>query len=360
MTETVLFAGGYSWTEIPERGITVARIDAGSGVPSASGTAAASGAAATEIRNPFHLLLAPSGQVLYVASNVAGGTVHALSVDGGKLLPLSEMPAGDGPIHLSLHPSGGYLVAVNHDSGNFMTYRLGEDGRITGQVQDVAHVQAVPGAGHPYAQAGPHPHMSVFDPGGERLLIPDKGTDYVHVYRFDPRTGLCTPHSQVYLGAAFGPRFLAVHPSWRYLYVIGEIRSLVTVCEYDQRTGALWTLDSVPTVPEGAAEGNAPSGLALSPDGRFLYAANRGQDSIAVFAVRDGGARLEPADPVQVGDPLTMFPWDLRFRRDGRVLYVANQIAGTVQAYDVDPATGTLRPVGAPLQVPGAATIALA
>ena len=65
----------------------------------------------------------------------------------------------------------------------------------------------------------------IFDPTGQRLLVADKGTDHVHVYRFDPQTGHSTPLSQVYLGAGFGPRYMAVHPSWRYLYVIGEIES---------------------------------------------------------------------------------------------------------------------------------------
>jgi 6-phosphogluconolactonase len=353
MTETLLFAGGYSWTETPERGITVARTEGTSGAPSAVD------GIATEILNPFNLLVAPSGRVLYAVSNVAHGTVHALAIENGKLLPLSDLPAGDGPIHLCLHPSGGYLVVVNHDSGDFMTYQVGEDGRIIRQVQDVTHVQSFPGTGDPYAQAGPHPHMSVFDPSGERLLIPDKGTDHVHVYRFDPRTGQSTPQSQVYLGAGFGPRYLAAHPSWRYLYVIGEIQSLVTICGYDPQTGALWTGESVPTVPGDGGPGNAPSGLALSPDGRFLYAANRGHDSIAIFAVRDGGARLDHVEWFQVGDQLTTFPWDLRFSRAGQVLYVANQVAGTVLTYTVLQ-DGTLRPVGTVLRVPGAATVAVA
>jgi 6-phosphogluconolactonase (cycloisomerase 2 family) len=354
MTENFLLAGGYSWTETPERGITVAQLD------TLTGAISAVDSAVTEIRNPFHLLAAPSGRTLYVASNVAQGAVHSLAIENGKLLPLNEAPAGDGPIHLCLHPSGGYLVVVNHDSANFLTYQVGEDGRIGEQVQDVTHVKSVPGAGDPHAQAIPHPHMSVFDPAGERLLIADKGTDHVHVYRFDPRTGLSTPQSQVYLGAGFGPRYMAVHPSWRYLYVVNEIQSAVTICGYDPETGALWTLDSVPTVPADAQPGNAPSALVLSPDARFLYAANRGQDSIAIFAVRDGGARLEHTEWFQVGDPLTMFPWDLQFGRGGEVLYVANLIAGTVLTYLLDPGTGTPRPIGAPLQVPGAASVALA
>jgi 6-phosphogluconolactonase len=354
MTESFLFAGGYSWTETPEWGITVARVEGASGVPLAVD------GAATEIRNPFHLLVAPSGRTLYVASNVAQGTVHALAIEQGKILPLNEATAGDGPIHLCLHPSGGYLVVVNHDSGNFMTYRIEVDGRIGEQVQEVTHVKSAPEAGHPYAQAGPHPHMSVFDPTGKRLLIADKGTDYVHVYRFDPQTGRSAPLSQVYLGAGFGPRYMAVHPSWRYLYVIGEIESQVTTCGFDPGTGALWTLDSVPTVPGDAQPGNAPSGLALSPDARFLYAANRGHDSIAVFAVRAGGALLQQAGWFQVGEPQTMIPWDLRFGRDGQVLYVANQLAGTVLTYTVDPANGTLRQAGTALHVSGAATVALA
>jgi 6-phosphogluconolactonase len=354
MTMSFLLAGGYSWTETPERGIAVAPVDETSGAP------AAADGRATEIPNPFHLLVAPSGRVLYVASNVARGTVHAVAVEDGKLLPLNEAAAGDGPIHLSLDPSGRYLVAVNHDSGDFMTYQIEADGRIGEQVQAITHVKSAPDPGVPGAQDGPHPHMSVFDPSGQRLLIADKGTDQVHVYRFDPATGLSTPLSQVYLGAGYGPRYMAVHPSWRYVYVIGEISSRVTVCGYDPETGALWTLDSVPTVPGDPQPGNAPSGLALSPDARFLYAANRGEDTIAILAVRDDGAVLEQAGWHQVGEPNTMFPWDLQFGPSGELLYVANLIAGTVLTYTVDPGDGSLSPVGTALQVPWAATVALA
>jgi 6-phosphogluconolactonase len=341
---TRLLAAGYSWTDVPERGIAMGPLD---------GTAAVH----TDIPNPFHLLPGPDGRVLYVASNVAQGRVYALAVEDGGLRPLGDQPAGDGPVHLGLHPGGRHLVVVNHDSGDLVVYPIGQDGAPGPELQRRTHTPAAPEEGtNPYSQAGPHPHMAVFDQAGTGLLVPDKGTDHVHVYRFDPETGRTVPRSQVHLGAGFGPRSLAAHPSWRFVYVLGEIRSELMVCGYDPATQALWTLDSVPTVPPEGAEGNAPSGLVVTPDGRFVYAANRGNETIAVFAVHDDGARLEQTSEVQVGVPVTTLPWELCLAGD--LLLVANQLAGTVLGYRIGE-DGMPHPAGIELKVPGAASVAV-
>jgi 6-phosphogluconolactonase len=344
---TLLFAAGYSWTETPERGITVVSLESGAAE------------VYTDIPNPFHLLLGPGGRVLYVASNVAQGRVHALSVEDGVLRPIGDQPAGDGPVQLGMHPDGGHLVVVNHDSGDLVTYPIGPDGALGSAVQRCEHATPVPREGiNPHAQGSPHPHMAVFDGPGTGLLVPDKGTDHVHVYRFDPATGQAVPRSQVFVGAGFGPRALVAHPSWRYVYVLGEIRSELLVCGYDPATQALWTLDAVPTVPAEGVEGNAPSGLAISPDGRFVYAANRGHDTIAVFAVRADGAVLERIGEVRVGEPVTTLPWELRFDPAGELLFVANQLSGTVLSFRVVE-DGSLDPAGAELKIPGAASVAI-
>jgi 6-phosphogluconolactonase (cycloisomerase 2 family) len=188
--------------------------------------------------------------------------------------------------------------------------------------------------------------------------VPDKGTDHVHVYRFDAATGRAEPRSQVWTGAGFGPRSLVAHPSWRHVYVLGEIRSELLICGYDAATQALWTLDAVPTVPAAGAEGNAPSALAISPDGRFVYAANRGYDTIAVFTVRADGALLEQTGEVRVGPPVTALPWDLCFDPAGERLFVANMLAGTVLSYRIGE-DGSLHPAGTELKVQGAASIAV-
>jgi 6-phosphogluconolactonase len=346
---TRVLVGGYAGPETPAHGIVSASIDPATGELSVDGVF-------TDVPNPFHLVLSPSGQTLYVASNVEDGRVVVLRVAAdGALTPIGEQSAaGAGTVHLGLH--GQHLYAVNHDSGTVVVFPVRPDETL-GPVADV--VQHVGSGPHPAAQAGPHPHMAVIDPAGTRLLVPDKGTDCVYVYRVDAETGLLTPASQVHLGAGVGPRHLVFHPSGRYVYVVSELVSTVTVCGYEPATGALWTIGSAPTVPPGTQVWNAPSGIAISPDGRFVYAANRGHESIAVLAVSDGGSALRQVGCPQVGSPVTTLPWDLAVDPGGTLLYVANQLAGTVAAFVIDAASGLLTPTGTPIAVPTAACLLL-
>jgi 6-phosphogluconolactonase len=310
------------------------------------------------VPNPFHLLRAPSGRVVYVASNVAEGRVFAFRLDdAGALTPLNDqLTEGAGTVHLGLHPSGRFLYAADHDSGSLAVLPVDPDGSLGPVTQSIRHLGAGPNQD---AQRGPHPHMAVVDPTGTRLLVPDKGTDYVHSYLLDAATGRLTPHSQVYLGAGVGPRQLVFGVDGRHAYVISELRSTITVCRYDPATGALWTVGSAPTVPPDNTGWNAPSAIAVSPDGRFVYAANRGHESVAVLAVDSGGDELRLVANHPVGTPVSTLPWDIVLDPAGDRLYVANQLAGTVVTLAVDRSTGLLAPTGNPVAVPTPACLTL-
>ncbi|MEU1876008.1 lactonase family protein [Streptosporangium sp. NPDC020072] len=335
------FVGAYSWTEVPATGITV--IEAGA----VTGTF-------TDIVNPFHLALSPSGRTLYAASNAPEGRVFALTVgDDGSLTPLNDQPTeGAGTIHVLVH--AGHVYATNHDSGEVVVFPVNDDGSLGPVRQSVKHLGSGP---NELSQLGPHPHVTVPDPTGDRVLVPDKGNDQLYVYRLDE--GLLVPHSQVHLGAGTGPRHLVFHPDGRYLYVVNELVSTVTVCGYDPSTGALWTAGSAPTLPDGEDGWNAPSALVLSADARFVYVANRGHESLTVLRVDKEGAHLEPVQNLRLSEePLSTMPWDLVFDASGTTLRLANQSAGTVVSLTVDPETGLLSLDGAPaVEVPGAACL---
>ncbi|MEV8638525.1 lactonase family protein [Streptosporangium sp. NPDC051023] len=337
------FVGAYSWTDVPARGIAV--VEAGT----VTGTF-------TDIVNPFHLALSPSGQTLYVASNAPEGRVFALRVgDDGSLTPLNDQSAeGAGTIHVLVH--SGHLYATNHDSGEVVVFPINPDESLGPVAQSVKHLGAGPDA---LSQLGPHPHMTIPDPTGTRVLVPDKGNDQLYVYRLEE--GLLVPHSQVHLGAGTGPRQLVFNPDGRHLYVVNELVSSITVCGYDPSTGALWTVGTAPTLPEGADGWNAPSGIALSADGRFVYVANRGHESLTVLRVAKDGAHLEPVDTLRLSEePLSTMPWDLVPDPSGTLLHLANQTAGTVVAFTVDPETGLLSPSDTPaVEVQGAACLLL-
>ncbi|GAA0392648.1 lactonase family protein [Microbispora corallina] len=346
-----LFVGGYSWTETLARGVRVVMTDPATGGLVLTGSF-------TDIPNPFHLLPSPSGRTLYVAANVPDGRVHVLGVGRhGSLEHRGERPAlGAGTVHLSLHPSGRHLLAVNHDSGEVVVFPVEDDELLGPAVDVVRHDGKGP---DPVNQAGPHPHMTATDHTGTFVLVPDKGDDHVHVYRFSASSGHLSALGRTHLGEGVGPRHLVFHPSGRYVYVVGELQPVIVVCGFDT-SGALWPLGSVRTVPDEADGWIAPSAIVISADGRYVYAANRGHESVAVFEVAAGGAVLKRTGEHRFGDPFTTMPWDLLVDPSGTVVYVANQMAGTVAALSVDPETGLLGALGAPVAVPDAACLVAA
>ncbi|WP_147942144.1 lactonase family protein [Microbispora sp. CSR-4] len=343
-----LFVGGYSWTETLARGVRAVMSAPTTGELVLTGTF-------TDIPNPFHLLPSPSGRTLYVASNVPEGRVHVLRVGrGGSLEHLAERPAlGAGTVHLSLHPSGRHLFAANHDSGEVVVFPV-ESGELIGPPADVVrHTGKGP---DPVNQAGPHPHMTATDQTGTFVLVPDKGDDHVHVYRYSAPDGHLTAAGRTHVGEGVGPRHLVFHPSGRYVYVVGELRPVVVVCEFDA-SGTLRPLGSVRTVPDEADGWIAPSTVVTTADGRYVYVANRGHESVAVFETGAAGALLKRVGEHRFGDPFTTLPWDLLIDPSGSVVYVASQMAGTLTALSADAGTGLLGALGAPLAVPDAACV---
>jgi len=185
---------------------------------------------------------------------------------------------------------------------------------------------------------GGHPHQTVVDPTGQWVLTVNLGTDSVYVYRLG---GTLTQHARVKLRTGSGPRHLAFHPGGGYAYVAGETDSTVTVCAW--KAGTLRPGTVVSTRPGNATTVNNPGEIAVSADGRFVYVTNRGDNTVAVFGVSQGGAALRLlASPACGGSE----PRHLAIEPGGRWLYVANQHSNQVTWFAVDPSTGLLRKTG--------------
>ncbi|MDT0343540.1 lactonase family protein [Streptomyces litchfieldiae] len=337
-----VFLGGYSGGD-PAAGIGVAGVDEGTG----------------ELRletvvpgeNPSFLALSASGRVLYAVNETRDGTVSAFALDedGAVLGSLGTASSGGAsPCHLSVHPLGGHLFTANYESGTIAVVALREDGGPGEVTQVVQHTGSGP---DPERQTGPHAHMVLPDPGGERLFAVDLGTDSVHVYAFDPGPGTLTRESELKMTPGSGPRHLAPHPGGRAVYVVGELDCTLTTCAYDPGTGALTPLATVSALPPGTpSDGAIAAGVRVSADGRFVYASVRGQDSVAVFAVEeeDGTAlRLLSHHPAGGRTPRDLYLDEARSR-----VYVANQDSGLVAVLDRDPADGGLAPAREALAFP--------
>ncbi|WP_063763257.1 lactonase family protein [Streptomyces sp. NRRL WC-3742] len=298
----------------------------------------------------------------YTASDPVRGVLHAvLERDAGRVVSFRFHPrtglrtpravatsGGALPCHLSVHPSGSHVFAAHYGDGVLSVFRTAADGTIavTEPVQTVRHPGPAPLDGR---LTPAHAHMAAPSPDGRFVLCTTLGTDRVHVYGFDPLTGRLTEHRSVPLPPGRGPRHLVFHPSGRYVHVVNELSSTLTVCTWDASTGHLEPVAELSTRPDPSAPGaNYPAAVRISADGRFLYTSNRGDDTIAVHAVHDHGASLALLTTVASGGS---WPRDLALSPDQRLLFCANQRSDALAAFHRDPSSGHLTPAGQPLSL---------
>ncbi|MEU3661789.1 lactonase family protein [Streptomyces sp. NPDC032940] len=299
------------------------------------------------VPDPSYLALAPDGGTLYAVSETADGAVAAYRVAGDKPEPAGRpVPVGgDGPTHLSLF--AGHVLTANYGSGSVTAVPVRSDGTLARSASGVLrHTGSGP---HVQRQQGPHAHQVQPDPSGRWAVTVDLGTDSVRVCTL--ADGAPTVHREIALRPGSGPRHLAFHPDGDHAYVANELAPTVTVCRWDAADGTLRPLAEVQALP-GAPAGDAyPSGIAVSPDGRFVWTATRGEDVLSVFAVEPDGLRLTGTVPCGGH-------WPREITVSDGFLYVANERSGDVTWFTLDPATGVPRRAGA-LPVPAASCVVL-
>lgn len=253
---------------------------------------------------------------------------------------------GDATTHLSVHPSGRYLLSASYGDGSVAVHPILPDARL-GEATD--RVQ------HTGAQRQAHAHQVLTDPSGRWVLAVDLGADSVYVYRLELNTGKLTQHEQVMLPSGAGPRHLAFHPDGHAAYILGELRPEITVAAWDPGAGRLSPGEVVPTVPADSHGPHAPAEIAVSSDGRFVYASNRGENTIATFQTGAGGTTI-----TRLGNTPTGGDWPRHFTLDPseRWVYVANQRSGTVNWLPRDPDTGRIGESAGSIEVPSVAIVA--
>jgi 6-phosphogluconolactonase (cycloisomerase 2 family) len=198
---------------------------------------------------------------------------------------------------------------------------------------------------HRTQQTKPHPHHVLFDPSGRFVVAPDKGVDSVHVYRLDAASGKLAASDPPFVRSRSGaaPRHVAFHPAKPYAYVVNELDSTVTAYQWDSERGQLNPFQVIPTTPTTHTGNNTGSEIMVAPSGLFVYASNRGHNSIAIFAVDPANGMLGHAGWESTRGRTPRF-----FTLDpaGNLLYAANLDTDTIVAFRVDPRTGKLTPTG--------------
>ncbi|MGW1035816.1 lactonase family protein [Streptomyces antibioticus] len=330
-----LYLGTYTSAEGGGRGIGVASYDPVSGRITGGGTI-------TGVPDPSYLAVHPDGGTLYAANERARGAVTAVRLSDRTVLG-SRATGGTHTCHVSVHPGGRWLLSADYGSGTVAVHPIDASGALGERTDQVTHRRPAPGPG----QQGPHAHQVVTAPDGGHVLAVDLGTDTVYSYRLDERNGTLTEVAQAHTRAGAGPRHLTFHPGGRYAYLANEADDTVAVCGYDAATGRLTI--GAPQSTGAKAGTNYPAQFAVTPDGAHAFLANRGDNTLARYAVEADGARLRLLGTVPVaGD----FPRQIALSPDGGLLFAANQRSGTVGVFRVDAASGEPRLTGEPFASP--------
>jgi 6-phosphogluconolactonase len=311
---------------------------------------------AAPTNSPSYFALSADGRHLYTCDSVdnlpgqQGGGVSAFALDPvtGRLTLLNtQLSGGNMPTYISLDHTGRFVLVANYNSGSVAVLPILADGSLgarTGFDQHTGH------SVNPSRQSSPHAHPIITDPTNRFALTCDLGLDKVLVYRFDDKTGVLTPNDPAFvsLPPGSGPRHLAFAPSGGILYVTSELANTVTAFTWNATTGTLTEFQSVSTLPAGFKGQSACAEIGLHPSGRFLYASNRGDDSLAVFTVDQATGRLTLEQNIPTGGKT---PRGFSLDPTGGWIICANQDSDNVVVLKVDPATGRLAQVGAPVSV---------
>ncbi len=345
--ESLVYFGTY--TGAKSKGIYVSRFDSNTGKLSAPELAA-------ETTNPTFLAVAPGGNFLYAVNEVdetsgkPGGAVSAFARDAltGKLTPLNRQNSGGrGPCHVSVDATGECLLVANYGSGSVAALPIHADGSLGEAATILQHT----GSGaNPSRQAGPHAHFIVPSPDNRFTLNCDLGLDKIFINHLDAAEAKLTPGNPPFATVApgSGPRHLVFSRDHRFVYVINEMGGTISVFSYSATNAAMTEVQTISTLPKNFSDNNTAAEIVLHPNGKFLYASNRGHDSIAVFAVNRQTGQLTF---IEHQSTLGRTPRHFAIDPAGRWLLAENQASDSVVVFVINPKNGKLKPTGQSIAV---------
>jgi len=364
-SEYLAFVGTYT-AKTKSKGIYTFRFDAESGKLSPVTLAA-------ETADPSFLVVHPDGKYLYsVNESGKASMVSAFSVDpqSGKLTLLNQLPsAGEDPCYISFDKTGKYVFVANYTSGTIAIFRTGKNGKL-GKLTDAVKDTGALGP-NKERQEGPHAHWIEPSARNRFVYVADLGLDRVLIYKFDAAKGTVTGGTaessffksrtaqandafSAKLSPGTGPRHVAFSRDGNFMYVLGELQSTVTVFANDA-SESYREVQRVSALPANFSGRNDAAEIAIHPSGAYLYTSNRGDDSIAVFAVDPHKGTLTLVSDVPTGGKE---PRHFAIDPTGKYLLAENQLSDNIVVFKIDAAAGGLIPTGQVAEVPSPVDIA--
>ncbi len=345
----LLYVGTYT-QDTKSKGIYVYSFDPSTGKVTDMGLAA-------ETANPSFVAIDPNGKYLFAVNELQtyqgpnSGGVSAFTIDhaSGKLTFLNEVPSrGADPCYILVDKAGKHVLVANYTGGSVAVFPIGPDGKLG---EATAFVQHTGHGTDPKRQEGPHAHSIDLSPDQRFAFVDDLGLNELLVYKYDAAKGTLTPNDPPYakLDPGIGPRHFVLAPSGKFAYVVAEMGSSVTAFSIDLKAGSLKKLQTISTLPKDYKGENDDAELHIHPNGKFVYASNRGHNTIAVFAVDPAKGTL-----TQVQDEPTQGEIPRSFELDptGKFLFAENEKSNSVVIFRIDEKTGRLTATGEKIEVP--------
>lgn len=339
--KSLVYIGTYTQGSESE-GIYLFNFDDETGEITPAGTAGIS-------TNPSFLALHPQKNLLVAVgetrdfNDAKSGSLAAFKIDPatGKLTELNRVPSSGGsPCHLVIDQAGKHVLVANYSGGNVSVVRIGEDGKLG---KRTAFIQHEGSSVNKARQEAPHAHSINLDRDNKRAFAADLGTDELIVYDFDKTKGTLERSGAVKVDPGSGPRHLAIHPGGGHLYLLNELKSTLTVISYDPESGATKRLQTISTLPKNYDGRNGTAEVQITPDGKFLYASNRGHDSLACYKIDANSGKLTLVEIEPTGGKA---PRNFGIHPGGKFIIAANQGSDTLKVFAIDQATGELEDTG--------------
>jgi len=313
----------------------------------------------SELENPSYLIANQKGNCLYAVSETDnfqghyGGSAGAYSIDKktGDLKFINSAPTeGKDPCHLAVDSLNRFLFIANYGDGSISIFKLGLDGKIGPVFARVKHED--PGQ----KEEMPHAHYILLSPDEKYLLAADLGLDKVMLHSFIREENVISATSNSFIGVTpgSGPRHMTFSPDGKFLYIINEQSSDIKVFKCSLPTLNFTEVQSISTLPDDYTGDNSCAAIRITKDGGFIYASNRGHDSIAIFSVDKSTGKLAHVSSCST---LGRQPRDFNIDPTGKYLFVANQNSGTIVPFSINQATGLLKPINDIIKVPSPSCI---
>ncbi len=309
-----------------------------------------------ETTNPSFLAVHPNHRFLYAVNETGdykgqkSGAVTAFSIDHvtGKLTQLNQVASGGAdPCYITVDNTGKYVLVANYTGGSIAAFPVLADGRL-GEAS--AFIQHTGHGTNPKRQEGPHAHSIDLSSDNSFAIVDDLGLDETLVYKFDSAKGSLTlndpPFAQAAAGA--GPRHFAFHPNGKFGYVLDEMGSTVSAFSYDGAGGDLHPLQTISSLPKGFTGHNDAAEIEVHPSGKFLYASNRGHDSIALFSIDPNKGTLKLIEYVPTKGAS---PRNFAIDPTGKLIFAENEKSDNIVLFRINPQSGRLTPTGKVLDI---------